>query len=63
MLRKLKELIWENKDKKNFVGGLINILTVPLSTKTATLTKIKKVIRTIIKILELWPEQKQQSED
>ena len=63
MLRKLKELIWENKDKKNFVGGLINILTVPLSTKTPTLTKIKKVIRTIIKILELWPEQKQQSED
>ena len=63
MLRKLKELIWENKDKKNFVGGLINILTVPLSTKTPTLTKIKKVIRMIIKILELWPEQKQQSED
>ena len=63
MLRKLKELIWENKDKKNFVGGLINILTVPLSTKTPTLTKIKKVIRTIIKILELWPEQKQQSDD
>ena len=63
MLRKLKELIWENKDKKNFVGGLINILTVPLSTKTPTLTKIKKVIRTIITILELWPEQKQQSED
>ena len=63
MLRKLKELIWENKDKKNFACGLINILTVPLSTKTPTLTKIKKVIRTIIKILELWPEQKQQSED
>ena len=63
MLRKLKELIWENKDKKNFVGGLINILTVPLSTKTPTLTKIKKVIRTIITILQLWPEQKQQSED
>ena len=64
ILGKLKELIGENKDKKNFVGGLIKIFTILLSTKTPTLTKIKKVVRTSIKIaLELWPEQKQQSED
>ena len=64
ILDEFKELIGENKDKKNFVGGLIKIFTILLSTKTPTLTKIKKVVRTSIKIaLELWPEQKQQSED
>ena len=40
------------------------MFTILLSTKTPTLTKIKKVIRTSVKIaLELWPEQKQLSED
>ena len=64
ILGKFKELIGENKDKKSFVGGLIKIFTILLSTKTPTLTKIKKVVRTSIKIsLELFPEQKQQSED
>ena len=64
ILDEFKELIGENKDKKNFVGGLIKIFTILLSTKTPTLTKIKKVIRTSVKIaLELWTEQKQQSED
>ena len=64
ILDEFKELIGESKDKKNFIGGLIKVFTILLSTKTPTLTKIKKVIRTSIKIaLGLWPEQKQQSED
>ena len=70
ILDKFKELIGENKDKKNFVGGLIKIFITLLSTKIPTLRKIKKVVRTSIKIaLELWNksnktlEQKQQSED
>ena len=44
----------ESKDKKHFIGGLIKILTILLSTKTAILKKIKKVIITSVKIaLEL----------
>ena len=59
-----KELIGKSKDKKNFIGGLIKIFTILLSTKTPALTKIEKVIRTSVKVaLELWPEQKQLSED
>ena len=64
ILDEFKELIGESKDKNNFIGGLIKIFTILLSTKTPTLPKTKKVIRRSIKIaLELWPEQKQQSED
>ena len=64
ILDEFKELIGESKDKNNFIGGLIKIFTILLSTKTPTLPKIKKVIRRSIKIaLELWPEQKQQWED
>ena len=64
ILDEFKELIGESKDKKNFMGGSIKIFTIFLSINTPTLTKIKKVIRTSEKIvLELWPEQKQQSED
>ena len=64
ILDEFKELIGEDKDKKNIVSGLIKIFTILLSTKTPTLTKNNKVIRTSIKIaLELWPKQRQQSED
>ena len=34
ILDKFKELIGENKDKKNFVCGLIKIFTILLTTKT-----------------------------
>ena len=61
ILDKFKELIGENKDKKNFVGGLIKIFTILLSTKTPTLTKMVRTSKNIA--LELWTEQKQQSED
>ena len=64
ILDEFKELIGESKDKKNFIGGLIKIFTILLSAKTPTLTKIKKVFRTSIKIaLEVWPEQKPLSQD
>ena len=64
ILDEFKELIGESKDKNNFVSGLIKIFTILLSIKTPALTKIKKVIRTSVKVaLELWPEQKQLSED
>ena len=52
VLDEFKEVIREKKDKRNFVGGLIKIFTIFLSTKTPTLTKIKKVIRTSIKIAQ-----------
>ena len=64
VLEKFKKLIGETKDKKNFISGLIKISKILLSTKTPTPTKIKKVIRTSVKIaLELWPEQKELSQD
>ena len=64
VLEKFKKLIGETKDKKNFISGLIKIFKILLSTKTPTPTKIKKVIRTSVKIaLELWPEQKELSQD
>ena len=59
ILDEFKELIGEWKDKKNFIGGLIKVFTILLNIKTPTLTKIKKVIKTSLKIaLKLWPEQK-----
>ena len=64
ILEEFKELIGESKDKKNVIGGLNKIFMILLSTKTPALTKIKKVIRTSVKVaLELWPKQKQPSED
>ena len=33
ILDKFKEIIGENKDKKNFIGGLIKLFTTLLSTK------------------------------
>ena len=64
ILDAFQELIGESKGKNNFIGGLIKIFTILLSTKTPALTKIKKVIRASVTIaLELWPEQKQLSED
>ena len=57
ILDEFKELIGERTDKKNFISGLIKIFTILLSTKTPTLTRIKNVIRTSVKIaLKLWPE-------
>ena len=54
VLDEFKELIGENKDKKNFISSLIKIFTILLITKIPTLTKMKKVIRTSKKIaLEL----------
>ena len=54
ILDTFKELIGKSKDKKIFADGLIKIFTILLSTKTLTLTKIKQMIRTSIKIaLEL----------
>ena len=50
ILDEFKELIEESKDKKNFIGGLIKIFTILLSTKTPALTKIIKVIRTSVKV-------------
>ena len=59
-----QELIGESKEQNNFIGGLIKIFIILLSTKTPALTKIKKVIKTSEKIaLELWSEQKQLLED
>ena len=54
ILDEFKELIEESKDKKNFIGGLIKIFMILLSTKTPALPKIIKVIKTSVKVsLEL----------
>ena len=64
ILDKFKDLISENEDNKTFIGGLIEIFTILLSSRSTTLAKIKKVIRISTKIaLDLRPEQKLQSED
>ena len=60
ILNEFKDLIEENQDKKFFIGVLIKIFTIHLSSKTTNLFKIEKVIRIRAKIaLDLWPEQKQ----
>ena len=38
---KFKNISEENKDKKSFIGGLIKIFTILLSSRTTSLTKIK----------------------
>ena len=59
ILEKSKKLIGENEGKKSFIGALIKIFTILLSSRTTTLTKIKKLLRVSIKIaLDVWPEQK-----
>ena len=64
ILDKFKDLIGKNEDKKSIIGGLIKIFTILLSSRSTTLAKIKKFIRISTKIaLDLWPEQKIQSED
>ena len=61
ILDEFKDLIEENEDKKSFIGGLIKIFTILLSSKDNSLIKIKKIIRVSTKIaLDLWPEQKRQ---
>ena len=61
ILDEFKDLIGENEDKKSFIGGLIRIFTIPLSSKTSSLAKIKKVVRISTEIpLNLWPDKKQQ---
>ena len=60
ILNEFKDLIEENQDKKSFIGVLIKIFTIHLSSRTTNLSKIEKVIRIRAKIaLDLWPEQKQ----
>ena len=64
ILDEFKDLIGKNEDKKSIIGGLIKIFTILLSSRSTTLAKIKKFIRRSTKIaLDLWPEQKLQSED
>ena len=61
ILDEFKDLIGENEDKKSFIGGLIRIFTILVSSKTSSLAKIKKVVRISTEIpLNLWPEKKQQ---
>ena len=42
ILDEFKDLIEENEDKKSFIGGLIKIFTILLSSKDNNLIKIKK---------------------
>ena len=57
-----KSQIGENKDKKSFIGGLIRLFTILLSVKTRAPTKIKKILKESVNLVEKpGPEQKQQS--
>ena len=59
ILGEFTELIGENNDKKLFIGDLIKIFMILLSSRTKVQIKIKKVLRVSTKIaLDLWPEQK-----
>ena len=40
ILNEFKDLTGENKDKKSFIGGLIRIFTILLSSKRSSLAKI-----------------------
>ena len=40
ILDEFKDLIDENEDKKSFIGGLIRIFTILLSSKASSLAKI-----------------------
>ena len=63
ILDEFKDLIGENEDKKSFIGGLIRIFTILLSSKTSSLAKIKKVVRISTEIpLNLWPEKSNSKE-
>ena len=42
ILDKFKGLIGENEDKKSFIGGLIKIFTILMSSRSTTLPKFKK---------------------
>ena len=57
-----KSQIGENKDKKSFIGGLIRLFMILLSVKTRAPTKIKKILKESVNLVEKpGPEQKQQS--
>ena len=59
-LEKFEELIAENKNKKSFISGLINIFTILLTAKCSSISKLKKTIKTSAQIaIKPWPEQKQ----
>ena len=59
ILGEFTELIGENNDKKLFIGDLIKMFMILLSSRTKVQIKIKKVLRVSTKIaLDLWPEQK-----
>ena len=60
VLEKYEELIAENKNKKSFIGGLINIFTILLTAKCISISKLKKIIKASAQIsIKLLPEQKQ----
>ena len=59
ILGEFTELIGENNDKKLFIGDLIKMFMILLSSRTKVQIKIKKVLRVSTKIaVDLWPEQK-----
>ena len=64
VLDEFKDLIGQSENKKSFICGLIKIFTILLSSRSTSLAEIKKVIGISRKIaLDLWLEQKLQSED
>ena len=64
ILDEFKELLVKARTKRTLSVAQLKLPQILLSTKTPTLTKIKKVIRRSVKIaLDLWSEQKQQSEN
>ena len=62
IIEEFKKSLELDKEKGNFVKGLIKMFTILLNTKCSSITKLKKIIRTSADLaIALWPEQKQLS--
>ena len=58
ILDEFKELIVENEEKNSIIGAQIKILTILLSSRATTLTKIKNVLRVNTKIALVYGQNK-----
>ena len=62
IIEEFKKSLELDKEKGNFVKGLIKMFTILLNTKYSSITKLQKIIRTSADLaIALWPEQKQLS--
>ena len=57
LYEEFKDSLGPDKEKGQFVRAIIRIFTILLNTKTNSISKIKKIIKTSGQLaLDLWPE-------